>query len=352
MLLSGIDMMQLYNAVNEVLSTLDFDALYTGFRKYPFALYSSKEIVLGGEIIPYQESFRGNTSIMYAGEYTAIWNIEIDPVDDPELLAYCLVHEMFHCHQRVNRESRYPSDFALLQYPADMGNFIKKYHENKYLADALDQSDPDLLRKFVYIRESRYKSYPFMVRQEWKAETLEGMAEYVGLKALANINASKYHAVVETYLDKLRSESEMLFDIRQISYYTGTVYFLCLEKFGLSVCNDFDSEQTAYEQNRIHVKDVSAEIYPVDWICQKYTQRMQEKNVKIREFVDQSQYKKCQAFICGYDPMNMFRLGDRIYCSHFIALEENGEVKTITSEVVLQLAEGSAQNVIGYYTRF
>lgn len=45
--------------------------------------------------------------------------------------------------------------------------------------------------------------------------------------------------------------------------------------------------------------------------------------------------------------MNMFRVGDFIYCKHFILLNINGTVRSINSAVVLQLAENSYQNVIG-----
>lgn len=57
----------------------------------------------------------------------------------------------------------------------------------------------------------------------------------------------------------------------------------------------------------------------------------------------------CKAFICGYDPMNMFRVGVFIYCKHFILLNINGTVRNINSEAVLQLDENSNQNVIGHY---
>ena len=84
-----MDLLQLYSTVNTILNTVDFNALFEGFHKYRFALYTSEEIIIDGKIIPYQDGFRGNTSIFYEGEYIAIWNLEFDPIDDPEQLAYC-----------------------------------------------------------------------------------------------------------------------------------------------------------------------------------------------------------------------------------------------------------------------
>lgn len=344
-----MDLLKAYNAVRKILDTIDFGALFHGFHPYRFALYTSQEIILGGKIIPYQEGFRGNTAKLYEGEYIAIWNMEFDPVEDPEHLAYCLVHEMFHCHQRTNHETRYPSDLELLSYPDDTENFIKKYNENRYLADAYALRDMMLLRKFASVRESRYRAYPAMVRQEWKAETLEGMAEYMGLKALERINADKYHAVVKDYLDKLRAESKLLFDVRRISYYSGAVYFLCLERFGFPVRNVFDSEQTAYEQNPIDITGVIAEVLPCDFVLRSHREFIQEKKSKIREHVEHAEYIACRAVICGYDPMNMFRADDMIYCSHFIILDKNGEDIRINSPVVLQMEKDSNVDVVGYY---
>lgn len=344
-----MDMRQLYNAVNTILNMIDFNALFEGFHKYRFALYTSEEIIIEGKVLPYQDEFRGNTSIFYEGEYIAIWNMEFDPIDDPEQLAYCLIHEMFHCHQYTNNETRYPSDLELLNYPDDIENFVNKYNENKYLADAYEQRDVELLRKFVYIREIRYKIYPSMVRQELKAETLEGMAEYIGLKAFESINAEKYRAIVNDYLEKLKAESNLLFDIRRISYFTGTIFFLCLEQFGFSVNNVFDSEETVYEQNRIDIIDVTVEIISYSFILNNYKQLRQEKKAKVEDHIKRSKYIESDAFICGYDPMNMFRIDDVVFCSYFVCINENDEVKTINSAVALKLAEGSNQSIVGYY---
>jgi len=344
-----MDLLQVYNTVNDILDTVDFNALFPGFHKYRFALYGSKEIILDGKTMPSREDFRGNTAKEYEGEYIAIWNMEFDPVEDAERLAYLLVHEMFHCHQFTNNETRFPSDFELLNYPDDVENFTKKYNENCYLADAYEQQNWEKLCEFSCIREGRYKKYASMVCQEWKAETLEGMAEYIGLKALKSINEEKYTAIVADYLGKLREESKLLFDVRRISYYTGAMFFLCMEKFGFAVNNAFDSEQTAYEQNLIDSAEVTAEVRSFDFIPNRYAELIKEKKETIEKHMEHANYTECNAFICGYDPMNMFRLGNLIFCKHFVCLNENGEVKTFTSAVVLNLAEGSNQKVIGYY---
>ena len=345
-----MDLLQMYNTVNSILDTIDFNALFGGFQKYRFALYNENEIVLDGQVMPGREDFRGNTAKEYEGEYIAIWNVGFDPMEDVERLACCLIHEMFHCHQFTNKETRFPSDFELLNYPDDIDNFTKKYNENRYLADAYEQQNMELFRKFVSIRKERCVKYPDMVRLEWKAETLEGMAEYINLKALKQVDPEKHAADVEGFLAKLREESSLLFDVRRISYYVGALYFLCLEKLGMSVRNDFDSKLIAFEQNPVDTNGVEAGLRSYDFIPKQFEELTAEKEAIINEHMEGCTYTECPSFICGYDPMNMFRLGDFVYCKHFVCLNENGMVKTFTSAILLKLEEGSNQMVTGYYT--
>lgn len=344
-----MDLLQVYSKVNEILNALDFDELFDGFHKYRFALYNREEIALDGKVMPYQEEFRGNTAKEYEGEYIAIWDVGFDPVEDMERLAYCLVHEMFHCHQFTNQEDGFPNDLDLLNYPEDVENFVEKYNENRYLADAYVAGDMEQLRKFACIRVKRFKRYPASLLQEWKVEGLEGMAEYIGLKALERINPAKYQNTVRDYLGKLREESNLLFDVRRISYYVGAIYFLCMERFGSPVSFEWDSERTIYEQNPIDVAGMTAEVLNYDFIADVYTRLTEEKEARLQAHMETSEYVECSGFICGYDPMNMFRLGDMIYCSHFVFLHIDGEMRTINSAVVLKLAEGSNRDVIGYY---
>lgn len=344
-----MDLEKRYHDVEAVLQTLDFDALFAGFHKYSFAIYNSKEICLDGKIIPYQESFRGNTATHYNGQYIAIWNLELDPVNDIEVFAYLLVHEMFHCHQMAHGEKRYPADLILLNYPGDIDNFEKKYNENLYLAESCENCDTEAFQKFAYIRNMRMKTYPDMVRQELLVETLEGTAEYVGLKALQKINRKKFDEIIKEYLCKLRQQDSLLFDMRRNSYYSGVLYYLCCDRNRMHVRNHFADEQTVYEQNPIAVDGKPVTIRHYAFIPALYTELIGERKKRIVECIEKWDYIACQSFICGYDPMNMFRVGTFIYCRYFVCLNKNGTIQTINTPVVLQLAENSNQDVIGYY---
>ena len=339
----------LYLQVNQIINTLDFNALFAGFHPYKFALYNRKEICLDGTIIPYQDNFRGNTSLLYDGQYMAIWNIEFDPVDDIEKLAYLLVHEMFHCHQNTNNEQRYPSDLALLNYPGDIENFNTKYNENLYLTNAYQHQDITVFKKFAILRHQRLIQLPQYVKQELLCETLEGMAEYIGLKALKHINVHKFTEIVNAYIIKLRSESDLLFDIRRISYYTGALYFLCLDTFNDQIKNDFHSELTIFEQNPISTERIIVEVRSFDYIEPKYKALIQQKETIINNHIAHAKYMECDASISCYDPMNMFRLKNKIYCKYFVCLKENDQPIIFNEPIVLNLRENSDRDVKGYY---
>ena len=47
--------------------------------------------------------------------------------------------------------------------------------------------------------------------------------------------------------------------------------------------------------------------------------------------------------------MNMFRVGDVIYCGRFVCLNENGSERSFLSTVALKLAPGAENRVIGYF---
>ena len=343
-----MELSEIYRNVDTVLNGIDFADLFPGFCRYRFALYNEEAVCLDGEMLPWDERFRGNTAISYDGEYIAIWNMGIDPIGDTEVLASSLVHEMFHCHQYTLGETRFPADLRLLQYPDDIENYERKYHENCLLADAYEHSDPQALGAFAALRRLRFSQYPEMLQEEWKTETCEGMAEYAGLKALERINAEKFKKKVQSCLQYLRAESPLQFDIRRISYNTGTVFLLCLDRLGLEIKNDMGSTLTVYEQNPVEEVQSASE-YPCEWMEAAYARLISERKAKIEEHLADTSYTECDGEICGYDPMNMFRCGDLVYCSHFVMLRINGEMKTFPRRIVLALRPGSDRTVRGYY---
>ena len=339
---------ELYRKVDAILNKVDFEQITPGFRRCRFALYTQEGICLDGQVMPYHEEFMGNTSLCYDGEYIAIWNVGFDPVEDAQQLAASMVHEMFHCHQNTLGEKRFPSDLRLLCYPGDVDNFTKKYNENCALADAYEHRDADALARFAAIRQMRLVQYPDMVREELKAETLEGMAEYAGMRALQMIAPEKFESKVRDYLCRLRAESEQQFDIRRISYFVGAVFFLCLNRLGYGVRNEIDSELTAYEQNPVSPAAEVA-VQPCPFVEMAYAKLVGDRKRTIDEHIAASVYTPCVGMICGYDPMNMFRVGKHIYCKYIVFLKVADEVQRHQRTIVLEMKNGSENEITGYY---
>ena len=86
----------------------------------------------------------------------------------------------------------------------------------------------------------------------------------------------------------------MLFrsDVRKISYYTGAVFFLCMDAIGRKIENDFQSELTAYEQNPVDTDGVEAQVRPYDFIGREYAALMEEKEAKARHTHHPSGYRR------------------------------------------------------------
>lgn len=343
-----MELVELYGKVDAILNKVDIEQIVPSFHRYRFALYTREAVCLDGQLVPYTEQFMGNTALCYEGEYIAIWNVAFSPVADAEELAASIVHEMFHCHQHTFGEKRFPSDLKLLCYPSDMENYLQKYCENCCLADAYENTDAEALAKFATIRAMRMERYPDMVQEELKAETLEGMAEYVGLKALCQIAPEKFEKKMASYLQRLRMETERQFDVRRMSYDSGAVFFLCLEKLGRRVQNEIGSALTAYEQNPIALAHTVL-VQPSPSLQTTYEKMMEERTRKIAEHIAQTAYTECEGVICGYDPMNMFRVENRIFCSHIVFLQVGDAVQTMQRTIVLEMKDGSKREINGYY---
>lgn len=216
----------LWHAVDDRLNQLDFSVLADGFRRYRFALYTEREACLDGALMPRPDRLsRQHSPVPCEGEFIAIWSMDADPIEDVDRLAASLVHEMFHCHQFARGETRFPSDLALLADPGDARSFEAKHAENLLLADACEQKSLSCLKRFAKIRGERRKVHPDMVEQELKVETIEGMAEYVSMRALARLNPAAFERQLAGYLQRLRAEDAQLFDLRRIGYFSGCGLF-------------------------------------------------------------------------------------------------------------------------------
>lgn len=340
-----LDIRSLYAAVERRMEQIDFETLWHGFHRYEFALYTEDTVYLRDRELPWDERFLANTTIEFEGGQLAIWNIgameqamsgeeDISNTEnslknelDVDILTAGMVHEMFHAFQVESGETRFSDDLAALDYPMETENFRIKYVENKILAQALDAADQreqrDLLREFVTLRAARQESFGTKISYEGGAETIEGMAEYVGTSALTMLSMEKYRMRVMSYQSKLRDLSQDMFDVRNQSYYVGTRLLLAAREAEVSMAHEVGAEERyVWEilKNELDRKD--------DPMAQVLCARRQKQEIIIRNFMEKTHTEVTGNFeVCGYDPVNMFKVGNLIYESNFFALRGVGEGK-------------------------
>ena len=141
-----------------------------------------------------------------------------------------------------------------------------------------------------------------------------------------------------------------MLDPRRMTYFSGAVFLLCLAKLGIAVKNDFGSKLSLYEQNRITEKaELSGAEYA--FIAPLCAADFSAKAEKIAAHIAAAHFVECAARICGYDPMNMFRRGNKIYCNHFVFLDCGDRTESIFEPTVLELEDGSDDRISGYWRR-
>lgn len=351
-------MRNLYEKVNDTLNTINFNEIWNGFTKTNFALYNKNNVFLKNGVIPYDNRFLGNTTIDYEDESLAIWFIEnIEDVDYKELSAN-IVHEMFHSFQTSQNESRFPDDIKALSYPSNLENYQLKYNENIMLVDALNSNEKnkqiDILNQIVASRKLRFKKFGSLINYEFIIETIEGSAEYCGTKALKSISNNLYKNRLEKYKEILVSDKKMLFDIRRCCYFTGTLFLLLLDELGIDFPKEIHGQElTIFEQISVLMKSNNIINRTKSEKINKY---FEEETLRKEKLIDDFNRENPLIYygefsICGYDPMNMFKIDNKIFCSNFIILHNiiTKENIFISGPVIVVLENNS--NVIGrYYT--
>jgi len=325
-------MRELYTAVKNELRCVDFSAIWPGFQPIAFALVGKDQVYLEEGEIPLGDRFWANTAIKYEGKPLATWCVDNPKDEDVQMLASNIVHEMFHAFQNAVWKNDGANEFALMSYPDDLTAYRIKAAENRFLAQAYTKNDPVVLADFISLRKSRAKLLGDIINEEYLSETGEGTAEYAGLCALAQLNPKKCEKYVnEHHIGKLNNPGEMLFSVRHMSYFTGAVLCLALKKLGV---------------NFYHCLNESRAVFDVledrDNISEAFDKYFAEKKGKFDDFLaDGTTTIEKNAKITGFDPMNMWRMGDQIFCAHFINLD--GE--SIAGPVVLDMVAGSEREV-------
>lgn len=340
-----------YDLVAARLDRVDFSAIWPGFHPSAFALYNAETACYARRVFPRPPVFRGNTAISWQNQPLAIWYLEGQP--DPDRLAAGLVHEMFHAFQQESGEGRFPQDLLLLFAPSPLQALAFKWRAGQLLAEAVELSASreevlQLLNHFCGARrQSRLISPGFP--QECLAETIEGMAEFAGLQALRAISPDKYQLDLAQKQRNLKAPGPLLLDARRMAYETGALLLTAAQAAGISLAHPLSGQtEPLYSFLDRHFPLASPPESPnqAQYQTIRALQRTQEqaRATLVTRFLQGSPNSRHGRFrICGYDPMNQFPAGHRLFCSHFLALKDLEAGKTLLFEgpCLLDLVPGT-----------
>ncbi len=352
-------MQKIYEQISRRLEQLDLDAIWKGFSQCEFALYDDEQFFLGGEYYPLDSDFRGNTSIQYKGRYIAIWHIQEADMEDWDILTSNLVHEMFHVYQENCGENRFPDDIALM-YAKDASavRYNLKYQENQQLIMAAQSQNIkdkiEYFNQFIQIRKYRQQISGSEIIEEYKAETIEGMAEYAGTMALRQLSVDKYLERLSEVYKRLSEVSSAYFDTRKMAYDTGSLMCLILkdleehgENTGFFHLLGVES-RTVFQLCKLNNQKTLTEYNSADYFNEIYSEYVEQKRNMVKEFQKKTvKHMKGEMEIIGYDPMNMMEIDGQILCTHFVVLQAVGceEPISLTGQSLLKIEPGEERIV-------
>ncbi len=340
-------MVTIYKEVCKRLEQIDFEALWPQFHSYPFALYTKKEAVMNGVYFSTPASFYGNTAILWNGQRTAIWNIELDPPKSLDHLTADLVHEMFHAFQTERGERRFPNDLTLFAATQTAESLSWKIWERNLLADGAP------LPQFCAARLER-RNNP-LTREEELVETAEGMAQFVELRALGQLSDSLLLDSLERCRMHLRDASRAV-DVRRCGYDSGMYMLWRAVESGMNIYHNIGQEvRSVFEFLSHQIPGILHAVLPDESVSKTAAillrRQRQQQNAEMAGFLQTTPRRVNGPFeICGYDPMNMWRQENILFSRGFVALKNAyGEITPMQGKVLLNMEAGSDHIAVDYF---
>jgi len=333
-------MRDLYNAVKAELAKIDFNAIWPGFAPINFAIIDGDTAYLEGREVPRGDNLWGCTVREFEGKLLAIWTLSERDTGDAQILAGNIVHEMFHGFQVTQN---YPMkeggcEFAMMFFPDNLTAYRLKAAEANLLANAYINSDRNALDAFFSLRQSRWEILGDTILAEFANEEHEGMAEYAGLCALQQLSPEKFEKyVAETHLQLLQNPTETLFAVRRFAYSTGAILYLALKKLGVDFYHIFTD-----------AKPLSVAISTEDSVATAFDKHVAIKQAKFDDFLaGETKTIEKNARFLSFDPMNMWRIGDQIFCQWGIGFAD----EVVKEPLILNMEPGSQRQVVSIVKR-
>ncbi len=324
-------MQTLYNEIKEKIDTIDFTRLFDGFSQMPFALYDDTHVYFASRVIDKTDQFYGNTSIQFEGNYIAIWYIDNQEIKNIDVLTSKIVHEMFHAYQMKQNDPRFPNEIMAVKYPYDAHNLTLKFKEHVLISGMIDHFSIDDFKTLCALKQYRKKHYPMAYRYESAIETIEGMAVYVELSALKQLNTPVYNQTLDRLKETLLDRAKLI-PIRAINYTSGALLLLLAENNTIAFNHRVGEETMNISSlvcNQITTKDVS--IPKKDPVIEHLVNTYKDTvNINIEtKMKAYDNHLKGVFDIVGLDPMNTMFSDNMLYCKHMLAYKANDGVHYI-----------------------
>ncbi|WP_350343173.1 hypothetical protein PRVXT_002457 [Proteinivorax tanatarense] len=349
--------------LNNIIESVSFNKLWDGFNKTKYAIYNDKNFYVNDneglelELIKddfcyigkTDERFAGNTAIKIDNNYIAIWNEEnIRQGMSNEKLASLIIHEMFHCFQLANDESRFANELLGISYPMTIENINLRTLERQYLFDANHEIDKEkkmkLITLFYNTRKRREQVIGNIIEYEKAIETIEGAAVYVEYKALEQLMSRSSINLAE-YIKGFTDITEKNLNIRHSSYNQGLLLGLIADEYipnwkerfsnSTQFLSDFILSELKINEIKLDYKHEN--LKEIEGCIANWKE---QRDLVFNEFERKTKRKTLEdGFqITGFDPMNIVKRDQEIIHKNFL------KVKIDSSE---QVIKGPIKALIG-----
>ena len=348
------------NILNRIKQDVDMDllnGLWPGFNRAAFALYNKEHVYVFHHplflkdndeytVLKWDDQFKGDTCILFKDYPTAIVNV--NRYKDYESLLAIVVHELFHCYQYLNKESRFPNESLGFQYPITEENIELRNRERICLYDAVhckSQAEKNnYIKQFIELREQRasFMKEEF-IAYECMVESIEGPAWYVEMNAYIANDPSE---TLRKYSSLILDAYDANYNIRKSCYSSGMLLCLILDEilpeWKMSFFNSDKSLYTFLKQNINVVLSLNNEIAISKETKQILHFVQNERDKDIKQFYGEEGY---DLYIVGdiklnlFNPMNVKLNGNKALHKTFLNVSIHNKTYMINQPVLASFEE-------------
>lgn len=328
-----------FKTIENRLDTLDFKKFWPRFKRYPFALYNDTMACFSTGCVPRPKPFMGNTALLHEEEWLAIWYLQ--DAQDLNRLTALIVHEMFHAHQHVSGESRFPDEMsAVFMMPCDATYLDLKQAEHQALVHALRHQDKSSLETMLTWRKQRAIAYPERTQYESQVEVIEGSAHYVELQALKQLDEKAYAKRLEsmqaTLLDPARS-----LPLRPVSYGVGALLLEALTQLKIPFEQTITSNMPTYTDTLFAHFETEANTHTPKAVCAPVLAKHQSIiKAKINAILNDPEWVREGPFkLQGCNVYDAQYVAPYLYSTYFVMLQDKGEPFVEQGTFVCEMAD-------------